>query len=410
MGNLLKQELKLSDYPNKYIFTKINGKNFGFYMEDDVLRDMDVEEENAALLNSIYVGKVRNISKNLDAAFVEFKKDQVAYLELKNIDPSQVVLNRVKPKTLAQGDEILIQIVKEPLKTKDAVASTNLTLSGTYCVVSSQRKTLNFSNKLNRDFTGKLKDYLQNFGELKESNIGAIIRTNAETLKEDEFHKISDEICLLQERLQQIIKNGKTRSPFTCLYEEGSFVEKKCKNLSMELTDLVVTDQENIFKEVLAFPELKSYLYKDKSLSLVSLLGLKKKTEEAFSKRVWLKCGGYLVIEVTEALTVIDVNSGKCINKKKKEDLAELVNYQAALEAMRQIRLRNLSGIILIDFMKYDSREKEQELIKYLQSMAKQEKVQTAVVDMTALGLLEMTRKKVSKPLHEKLSVDSLGI
>ena len=410
MANLLKQELKLSDYPNKYIFTKIDGKTFSFYMEGDVLRDMDVEEETSTLLNSIYVGKVRNISKNLDAAFVEFQKDQVAYLELKNVDPSQGVLNRTNPKNLAQGDELLIQIVKEPLKTKDAVASTNLTISGTYCVVSSQRKSLNFSGKLNRDFTKKLKDYLENCNKLKENQLGAIVRTNAETLEEQDFNKISDEIYMLQEKLQKLIKNGATRSSFTCLYQEGSFVEKKCKNISMELTDLVVTDQEDMFKEIQTFPELKSYLYKDESISLFHLLGLKKKIEEAFSKRVWLKCGGYLVIEVTEALTVIDVNSGKCITKKKKEELADLVNHQAALEAMHQIRLRNLSGIILIDFMKYDSKEKEKELIKNLHSLAKKERTQTEVIDMTALGLLEMTRKKVSKPLHEKLSISSLNL
>ena len=404
MGNLLKQELKLSDYPNKYIFTKKDGRTFSFYMEGDVLADLDVEEENASLLNSIFLGKVRNVSKNLDAAFVEFQKDQVAYLELKGIDPAQVVLNRANPKQLAQGDELLIQIVKEPLKTKDAVASTNLTLSGTYSVVSSQRKTLNFSGKLNREFTKQLRVFLEQEEKLQEIEIGAIVRTNAETLEETEFYKISEEIILLQEKLFQIIKHSKTRSVFTCLYEEGSFVKKKCKNLSMELTDLVVTDQEEIYQELQEFSEIKSYLYKDSAISLFNLLGLKKKTEEAFSKRVWLKCGGYLVIEVTEALTVIDVNSGKCISKKKKEDLAELVNKQAALEAMHQIRLRNLSGILLIDFMKYDSKEKEQELIKYLQYLAKQEKVQTSVVDMTALGLLEMTRKKVSKPLHEKIS------
>lgn len=175
MGNLLKQELKLSDYPNKYIFTQKDGRTFSFYMEGDVLADMDVEEENASLLNSIYLGKVRNVSKNLDAAFVEFQKDQVAYLELKGIDPAQVVLNRANPKHLAQGDELLIQIVKEPLKTKDAVASTNLTLSGTYSVVSSQRKTLNFSSKLNRDFTKKLREFLEQEKRLQETESGAIV-------------------------------------------------------------------------------------------------------------------------------------------------------------------------------------------------------------------------------------------
>lgn len=403
MRAVFKQEPKLSDYQNKYIFTRKDGRIFSFYMEGERLRDIDVEEDTSPLLNAIYVGKVRNVSKNLDAAFVEFQKGRMAYLELKNVDASQVVRNRANARTVAQGDELLIQIVKEPLKTKDAVASTNLTLSGTYSVVSSGRQTLNFSGKLGKDFVETVKEYLEHEETFVKNKIGAIIRTNAATLEEKEFYKISQEICLLGEKMQQILEKGKNRCPFTCLYEEGSFVEKKCKNLSIELTNLVVTDQKDIYEELQGFPRLNSYLYQDETLSLWNLLGLKKKMDEALSKRVWLKCGGYLVIEVTEALTVIDVNSGKCVTKKKKEELAELVNKQAALEAMHQIRLRNLSGIILIDFMKYDSLEKEKELIGYLQTLAKQEQVQTVVVDMTALGLLEMTRKKVEKTLQEKM-------
>jgi len=408
---LPKKELNLSDYQNKVVFVKKDGRIFSFRMETDEVTEIDAEDSSgSSILNAIYVGKIKSIAKNLNAAFVEYQKGQMAYLDLTGVDVSQI-LNRQNPKAPAQGDELLIQIVKEPLKTKDAVASTNLTLGGTFAVVSSGRKTLNFSRQLDPEFCRQLKTFLRQQDKANPSRTksdtqpepGAIIRTNAGTLSEDQFGIVAEELRSLKAQLLEIINKGRTRSAFTCLYQEHSFVQKKCKDIPIGKTDLVVTDDAAIYHVLKTFENLPVKLYQDDKVPLFGLLRLGKVLDEACSKKVWLKCGGYLVIEVTEALTVIDVNSGKCVVKKKKDDLVRLINEQAAAESMRQIRLRNISGIILIDFMKYDDPEREQHLIRYMRSLAGEDKVQTDVVDMTALGLLEMTRKKISKPLHEKL-------
>lgn len=400
---LLKKEIRMSDYENKYIFTKKDGNIYSFYMEGIELKEIDVSEsQSESMLHSIYIAKVQNIVKNLNAAFVEYERGKIAYLEIPKDKPVSV-LNRQNAKNLAQGDEIVIQIVKEPQKTKEAVASTNLTLSGTYCVVSSERKTINYSSKLSKRFCNSLKEYFREWEETNFFQYGAIIRTNVEILTKEEFHIITDELGRLQEQMDKILQMANSRVPFTKLYDESDFVENKCRDFSIKNTDLIVTDDEEIYKSVCKFPNLPSYFYDDKMISLTNLFNLNKILTEALSKKVWLKCGGYLVIEVTEALTVIDVNSGKCTTKKNKEDLISLVNTQAAKEAMRQIRLRNLSGIILIDFMKYKDKANEKELFSYMQELAAKEKIQTDVVDITPLGLMELTRKKVSKPLNEKI-------
>lgn len=420
---LPKQEWNPSGYEKKYIFIRKDDRIFCFRMERDIVTEIDIEDQDGQKdLNSIYVGKIRSITKNLNAAFVEYDKGKMAFLDLTGVDSAKI-LNRQNAVTPAQGDELLIQIVKEPQKTKDAVASTNLTLSGTFVVVSSERRTLNFSKQLSKDFCRELKQYI--IGRQKEQNtsdkssvsktradqqikgndafrFGAIIRTNAGTLTTDRFDVITNELTLLQNRLSELIEKGKTRSVFTCLYQEHSFVENKCKDIPIEATDMVITDDAAIYEQLKGVSHLPIRFYTDDKISLFQLLGLGKVLKEAFSRKVWLPCGGYLVIDVTEALTVIDVNSGKCVSKKKKDDLVSLINLQAAEEAIHQIRLRNLSGIILIDFMKYEDPEMERQLIRHMRALAAKDKVQTDVVDMTALGLLEMTRKKISKPLHEK--------
>ena len=144
--------------------------------------------------------------------------------------------------------------------------------------------------------------------------------------------------------------------------------------------------------------------YADPSLSLSGLYNLASKRKEAFERRVWLKSGGYLVIEPTEALTVIDVNSGKYIGKKAARDTFRLINAEAAVEIARQLRLRNLSGIILVDFINMERKEDEKELMHLLALELKKDPIKAAVIDMTPLGLVELTRKKVRKPLREQMA------
>ena len=151
-----------------------------------------------------------------------------------------------------------------------------------------------------------------------------------------------------------------------------------------------------------ALPALR--LYQDSAVSLPNLYGLPAKIREACGKRVWLKSGGYLVIEPTEALTVIDVNSGKYTGKKGARDTFRLINREAALEIARQLRLRNLSGIVLVDFISMEKKEDEKELLQLLSTELKNDPVKAVLVDMTPLGLVEITRKKVRRSIYEQLS------
>ena len=145
----------------------------------------------------------------------------------------------------------------------------------------------------------------------------------------------------------------------------------------------------------------KLRLYEDALLPLHKLYSIETKLRDALKEKVWMKSGAYLVIQPTEALTVIDVNTGKCIGKKKDDKVYFKINAEAAREAARQIRLRNLSGIILIDFVNLEHKEKMQELLELFNGYLRQDPIQTTLVDMTKLQLVEVTRKKVRKPLHE---------
>ena len=147
----------------------------------------------------------------------------------------------------------------------------------------------------------------------------------------------------------------------------------------------------------------KLRFYEDKLLPLAKLYSLEKHLEDALSQRVWLKSGGYLIIQPTEALTVIDVNTGKYDGKKRQEETFLKINMEAAKEIGRQLRVRNLSGIIVIDFISMEDKEKKQELIEYFKEVIRQDPVRTTFVDMTGLDLVEITRKKQHRPLHEQL-------
>ena len=174
--------------------------------------------------------------------------------------------------------------------------------------------------------------------------------------------------------------------------------------------DTIITDDRQLYEETADFlktqyPEELSRLqfYEDPRVSLSNLYGLSAKLKEATETRVWLKSGGYLVIEPTEALTVIDVNSGKYSGKKGIRDTFRMINREAALEIARQLRLRNLSGIILVDFINMEEADDRQELLEFLSAQLKRDPVKTALIDMTPLGLVEITRKKIRRPLKEQL-------
>lgn len=235
-----------------------------------------------------------------------------------------------------------------------------------------------------------------------------MVRTNAGTLTDDTY--LLEEWQMLEEKWNVLLSHAKSRTCYSCLYEEMPTYIKNLRDIYDNGYDEILTDQPDIYaklKDYLAkFPTKNQEilrLYQDKQISLSSLYGVPSKLETALGNRVWLKSGGYLVIDTTEAMTVIDVNSGKYESKKDAPSgAAYKINLEAAREIACQLRLRNLSGIIVVDFINMKKND-SMSLFKQLKYFCSQDAVPTEVVDITALGLVEITRKKINKTLKEQL-------
>ena len=370
-------------------------------------------EQAAAPLNSIYVGKVMNVAKNINAAFVELTKGQRAFLPLSHAE-NACILNRKADGRILAGDELLVQVEREAVKTKEPVLTMEISIAGRYAVVFPGKDSgrLQFSGKLSDEERLSIARACSEAGITEEilASCSLIVRTNAAELSDCRYAPLISEAKALLAQASALWQTAGTRTCYSCLYRPESGFLTAVRDTPQEQYEEILTDDRQLYGQLhvwleRSYPEVlgRLRLYEDISLSLPSLYGLSKKLREALEKRVWLKSGGYLVIEPTEALTVIDVNSGKYTGKKGMRDTFRLINREAALEIARQLRLRNLSGIILVDFISMDKKEDERELLHLLSAELKKDPVRAAVVDMTALGLVELTRKKVRRSLYEQL-------
>ena len=368
------------------------------------------EDAPPQILNNIYVGRVSQVVKNIGAAFVEIEKGRKCFLPLSDLKEPVYVKRMSEKQPLSQGDELLVQIVREAVKTKDPQVSTNLSLAGIYSVVTSGTHQLGVSAKLDpvrREALRKLAE------SVYDERFGVIVRTNAADLEGDDADILTFEIQSLQEQMQTIVSRAPFRTIYSVLYEAPPEYIRILQNQPLEPLAEVVTDDADIYKELTAFSDThpsmklseKLRFYKDKQLDLHKLYAIEVQLERALRKKIWLKSGANLLIEPTEAMTVIDVNSSKNIKKKLPEEQHLQVNLEAAAEIAAQLRLRNLSGIIIIDFIDMASAEHKECLLSAMQSFVKTDPVKTEVVDLTRLGLMELTRKKTRRPLREQLGM-----
>ena len=242
---------------------------------------------------------------------------------------------------------------------------------------------------------------------LKNEDYGLIIRTNA---KDVPFETVLEEIQKLENACVKLKETAPFRTCFSCLQEAPPSYITDLKNVYADGLSAIITDDPRLYQQIHGFlqaeqPEDLSKLqfYEEQLLPLSKLYSTDIAVERALKEYVWLKNGAYLVIQPTEALTVVDVNSGKYSAKTKKKSAETYlkINLEAAKETARQIRLRNISGIILIDFINMDDPDMMQELLKQFRRFLGEDPIQTSVVDVTALQLVEVTRKKVRRPLHE---------
>ncbi len=387
-----------NDKKMKIIITRREGKILTTFWNGTRVVEFRLEEETPDLqVGDIYLGIIKNHVKNIQAAFVEVQPGSLCYLPL----PAG--------KKMAVGTQLPVQIQKEAVKSKAPVATTAISLGGRYLVLVTDRVKVAVSSKI---YNGRRREELKSLLEetAADEEVGFIVRTNAE--------HASDEIILqeagtLIRQYRNLMTAADHRTIFSRLYSGQPAWLTAVRDVREGSVEEIVTDQEDIREQLLMadlpFGPEQIRLYQDPMISLANIYRIEHYLESALSRRVWLRSGGYLVIDYTEAMTVIDVNTGKYDGHKAKEETFRLTNREAAVEIAAQLRLRNISGIVLIDFIDMESAESRQELAELFRQELRKDPIQAVLVDFTKLNLAEVTRKKIRKSLWEQVKGSASG-
>ncbi|CEI72051.1 Rne/Rng family ribonuclease [Romboutsia hominis] len=358
-------------------------------LEDNKLSEVYIEDNKKnKKVSNIYRGIVKKVLPGIEACFVDIGFDRLAYLQLKKED------------NIKAGQEIMVQVNKEEIGNKGAKLNLEISLSGRYIVYIPSNDRITMSNKITDE---KERFRLKKLAKsIIKDNTGIIIRTEAvgcslEDLKED--------IENLKSQYDLILKEFKLGIGPKLLYKSLDFASKYIKDyISEDLGKIVTNDEKkyNELKELLKSIE-KKYVDKiilEKNKDVFDIYNVNSQIQKCLNKKVWLSSGGYLIIEKTEALTVIDVNTGKNIGNIKLRDTIYKTNLEAAIEIARQIKIRDISGIIIIDFIDMEKESQKRELIKVLEEELSKDKRKSKVLGMTKLGLVEIARRREKDPIY----------
>ncbi len=398
-------ELIITNYKNSIISAVFENKQ--------MIQVSACRKKQTACVGNIYIGRVDNIVKNINAAFVNISEQLSCYLDLSSAT-EPVYVKKQSPKKISIGDELFVQVTKEDVKTKAPVVSTSFSLTGRYVVLVHGGKGIQISKKISQKvLRNTLKKEMEAF---QKEGVGIVLRTNAMYASQKE---LSEEARQLFSEYEQLLKTAVHKTKYTQLWQELPEYLVQLRDNRNYAMSKVITNLPSVYKEFEHY--LKKYPSQTSDGKKTELELMEDANEiniryrinhfmdKALQRTVYLKSGATIVIDPTEALTVIDVNTGKAVAGKKASGSSLLeetffkINMEAAHEIAAQIRLRNLSGIILIDFINLADPVREEALKEELRNLFRQDSVQTEVVDITKLGLMEITRKKVYKTLAEQL-------
>ena len=384
---------------NRVVITKWNNRILYLVYEDSVLVECHpISDDTSLRIGNIYIGRVEKVVKNIQSAFIRLDQDHVGYLPLN--DKPALVLNRTLPKglpSIAENDLILVQVEQEPQKMKQARVTGNINLTGQYVSLDLMTGVTGVSRKI-KD-ADRIEELKQLLSSEHTEEFGCIFRTACEKADNrdilSEYHSLSD-------LLKQMIHKATYERRTGCIREGQKEYLAFLQEYGIDRIDEVKTDLPIVYEDIKkVIPN--TIMYENPEYSLAKMLSVDTEMSKLLNKKVWLKSGGFLIIEPTEAMVVIDVNSGKSIGKKKKETHIFATNLEAAEEIVRQLRLRNLSGIIMVDFINMEEETHRKEIVSCLEQGLRKDKIPGYFVEITKLGVYELTRKKVRKPLHELL-------
>jgi len=365
------------------------------------------KSDRRSLVGNVYVGKVRNVLPGMEAAFIDFGEGKNGVVYAGDINYSQHDLGG-KPRrienVLKTGDSVLVQVVKDAMGHKGARLTNQISLAGRYLVLAPSEDVRGISRRLPDDERRRLREVV---GDLRPKGTGIIVRTAAEGATEDDIRGDIDRLMAIWDEIDT--KRADASAP-ALIYEEPPLVIRVIReHFTRDFRRLLIADRD-IHKQVLDYLEgteadlvEKVTLYEDE-IALFERYHVEDQLRKALDRRVWLPSGGHLVIDRTEALTVVDVNTGRFVGSTNLEETVLQNNLESAEEIARQLRLRDIGGIIVIDFIDMESAKHQEAVLRRFREHLAKDKTRTQVFDVSHLGLVEMTRKNVSAGLLESFS------
>ncbi len=374
----------------KIIAAVENGKLVEIYEENE-------QSQKARNEGNIYLGIVKDIVPGMQAAFVDIGTEKNSFIHVKDVVPQvdEKIEKRIETKikdVVKPGEKILVQIKKDSNDKKGARTSTHIKLTGKYVVLMPNTNIVTISQKIENE--AEKERLLKAVKAVLPKDTGTIVRTAA--LKKSEKELTADLEQLLKKWKKIKEKFDKASNKSQLLYKSPSILEKLVLDLpENRIEKIVVNDQkeyENIEEMLKEIGEsIKVEIYQD----LLEKYELEKQIEKSKQRKIWLNCGGFITIDQTEALVAIDVNSGKFTGKSTLEETVYKVNYEATIEIAKQLRLRDIGGIIIIDYIDMQKEENKEKIEKLLKESLKQDRAKTQVEGFTKLNLMELTRKHI---------------
>lgn len=382
---------------NEIIIGKMSGKKVAAIKENGNLVEFIIDGGTEVAVGNIYLARITDVMKHMNTCFADIGNDQMVYLQ------SDVAQYK-------QGNVVLLQIKKEAYSTKYATATDKISITGRYVVIFQGSNHIGVSRKIQDKDEYKR---LFHIGKKhKPKDMGLIIRTSADGVDEND---ISKEIVMISNKLNELINCSMSEGPARPLYIEKMFPDIILRDRVDSSIDSIVIEGTELYDEF--YECLRNHERTDVSkLKLYSgdfdfftVYDVTPQLKHALSRKVWLPSGGFIIFDKTEAMTVIDVNTGKYAGAKDVSESILKVNLEAATEIARQIRIRNIGGIIIVDFIDMNNSSDNEHLLDHFENEVSSDKKRTNILGMTKLGLVEMTRKRTGEGLYETLKKSEIA-
>lgn len=382
-------------------------ENNGIYLvENGILVEQYQDRQEDRLEGNIYCGIVRNVLPGMQAAFVDIGVGKNTFMHIKDVLPKNNNETGNKHEVLSQyhikdyihaGSKVLVQVKRDETDRKGARVSTHISLAGRFVVLMPETEFVTVSQKIEKvEEKERLSAIVK---EMLPEKIGAIIRTSANGKEKEAIQQDVQALLAQWQDIQTAFAQVEERKT-QLLLENANMKNKLLTDVLDQNVDTVWVDNEEDYtfvKEKLEDYDLHNVTVTLQAYDLMEKYGIDKQLQDLQKRKIWLKCGGFITIDKTEALTAIDVNSGKYVGKNNLEQTIVTVNTEASIEIAKQIRLRDIGGIIIVDYIDMEKEDSRQKIIQVLEKYLKKDRTKTQIIGFTKLDLLELTRKHVCK-------------